>query len=140
MREQEIADRLEMERRKKEEDNKKKRAMNERRLNKVKDELNKMENEKKELVIPPPPSSSVPVPLLPHSSGLLQLGSKIESFNKQYETRKQWKQEQYQKHLEERGDFYSDKLTSIRQTNDNLLKEKVRPPPSLSPRFLSSLS
>lgn len=50
MREQEIADRLEMERRKKEEDNKKKRMMNDQRLNKVKDELNKMETEKKELV------------------------------------------------------------------------------------------
>jgi hypothetical protein len=50
LREQEIADRLEMERRKKEEDNKKKRAMNDRRLNKVKDELNKMEQEKKDLV------------------------------------------------------------------------------------------
>jgi protoporphyrinogen oxidase len=90
-------------------------------------------------VIPPPSLFIRPCPLLPHSSGLLQLGSKIESFNKQYETRKQWKQEQYQKHLEERGDFYSDKLTSIRQTNDNLLKEKVRPPPSLSPPASSPL-
>lgn len=51
--------------------------------------------------------------------------TKIDSFEKQYEHRKQWKLEQQQKHLEERGDFYSDKLKSIRENNDTTLKSKV---------------
>jgi hypothetical protein len=51
MREQELADRMEMERRKKEAENKKKRLENQLKLNKAKEELTKLEAEKKEAVL-----------------------------------------------------------------------------------------
>lgn len=50
MREQEISDRLEMERRRKEDEYKRKKLSNTTRLTKAKEELNKMETEKKEVV------------------------------------------------------------------------------------------
>lgn len=51
MREQEISERLEMDRRRKEGEHKIKKFSNTTRLTKAKDELNKMESEKKEYVI-----------------------------------------------------------------------------------------